>query len=198
MRSRRPGPNNHAERPLTTDMERTPAAFSEALWSGEAEQVNQAIDEIDGMELEEQATLFDEGFEVCRDIYANGDGYQRQSAVRFAAALYPRLAFRTVGGEFNDEALPGDHTTEETASQRERLQTLYLEAVTDDDGRVRRAGAKAIQILALTASIISAEDELQVLLDELETLRTTHTGTKQEHIQQAYQNVVSHTRMPDI
>ena len=99
------GPNNHAKQPLTTDMERTPAAFSEALWSSETEQVNRAIDEIDEMELEERVGLFDEGFEVCRDVYANGDGYQRQSAVRFAAALYPGLAFRSVGGEFRDPSL---------------------------------------------------------------------------------------------
>ena len=179
-------------------MERTPAAFAEALWSGEAEQVNRAIDEIDEMELEEQAVLFDEGFEACRDVYADGDGYQRQSAIRFAAALYPRLALRSVGGEFSDDALPADHTTEETASHRERLGALYLEALTDDDGRVRRAAAKSIQILALTASIIDAQEELQTLLDELETLRTTHTGTKRKHIQQAYQNVTSHARMPHV
>jgi hypothetical protein len=151
-------------------MERTPTACFEALWSGDTEQVNHALDEVDDMELEEQAELFDEGFEICRELYADGDGHQRQSAIRLATALYPRLAFRTVGTEFTDDALPGDHTTAETASHRERLCELYLEALTDDDGRVRRAAAKAIKDLALTAEIIDAEDELHRLVEELESL----------------------------
>jgi hypothetical protein len=177
-------------------MERTPTAFSEALWSGDTEQVNRALDEIDEMELEEQAELFDEGFEICRELYAEGDGYQRQSAIRFAAELYPRLAFRTVGSEFTDDALPGDHTTAETASHRERLRKLYLDALTDDDGRVRRAAAKAIKSLALTAEIIENEDELQRLIKELESLKASHTDPERKHIQQAYENVTFHTNKP--
>jgi hypothetical protein len=177
-------------------MERTPTAFSETLWSGDTEQVNRALDEVHEMELEEQAELFDEGFEICRELYAEGDGYQRQSAIRFAAELYPRLAFRTVGTEFTDDALPGDHTTDETASHRERLRDLYLDALTDDDGRVRRAAAKAIKNLALTAEIIDAEDELNSLVEELESLKASHTDPERKHIQQAYENVTFHTNKP--
>ncbi|WP_435080002.1 HEAT repeat domain-containing protein [Halococcus sp. AFM35] len=177
-------------------MERTLTAFFEALWSGDTEQVNRALDEVHEMELEEQAELFDEGFEICRELYAEGDGYQRQSAIRFAAELYPRLAFRTVGSEFTDDALPGDHTTAETASHRERLRELYLNALTDDDGRVRRAAAKAIKSLALTAEIIENEDELQRLIKELESLKASHTDPERKHIQQAYENVTFHTNKP--
>jgi len=177
-------------------MKRTPAAFSEALWSGDTEQVNRALDEVHEMELEEQADLFDEGFEICRELYADGDGYQRQSAIRFAAELYPRLAFRTVGSEFTDGALPGDHTTDETASHRHQLRELYLDALTDGDGRVRRAAAKSIKDLALTAEIIENEDELQQLVQELESLEASHTDPEQKHIQQAYENVTFHTNKP--
>jgi hypothetical protein len=174
-------------------MERTPTAFADALWSGDTEQVNCAIDEIDGMEFEEQAALFDESFEICLELYAEGDGYQRQAAIRFAAALYPRLAVRTVGTKFTDNELPGDQTVDEAASHRERLRELYLEALTDDDGRVRRAAAKAIKALALTAAIIDAEDERQRLIKELEELRATYTHLERKHIQQAYENVTLHT-----
>ena len=110
-------------------MERTPTAFADALSSGEAEQVNRAIDEVDDMELEERAALFDACFAVCRDVYETDDGYQRQSAIRFAAALYPRLELRTVGTDFTDDALPDEHTVDETASHRDRLRELYLDAL---------------------------------------------------------------------
>ena len=177
-------------------MERTPTAFSEALWSDDTDQVNRALDEVHEMELEEQAKLFDEGFEICRELYADGDGYQRQSAIRFAAELYPQLALRTVGSEFTDDALPGDHTTDETASHRERLRELYLDALTDGDGRVRRAVAKSIKDLALTAEIIENEDELHRLVEELESLKASHTDPERKHIQQAYENVTFHTNKP--
>jgi HEAT repeat protein len=177
-------------------MERTPATFSEALWSGDTEQVNRAIDEIHEIKLEDKAELFDEAFEIFRELYADGDGYQRQSAIRFAAKLYPRLALRTVGSEFTDDALPGDNTTDETASHRQRLRELYLDALTDGDGRVRRAAAKSIKDLALTAEIIENEDELQRLVEDLESLKASHTDPERKHIQQAYENVSFHANKP--
>lgn len=177
-------------------MERTPAAFSKALWSGDTDQVNRAIDEVHEMELEDQAELFDEAFEICRELYADGDGYQRQAAIRFASELYPKLALRTVGSEFTDDALPDDHTTDETASHRERLRELYLDALTDGDGRVRRAAAKSIKDLALTAEIIDNEDELQQLVEDLESLKASHTDPERKHIQQAYENVSFHANKP--
>ena len=75
---------------------------------GDIERVNHAIDEVEDIDLEERAALFDDCFELCHNLYDSEDGYQRQSAIRFAAALYPRLAIRTVGADITDEALPGE------------------------------------------------------------------------------------------
>jgi len=177
-------------------MEHTPEAFADALSSGESDQVNRAVDAVKNMDLEERAALFDDCFEVCRDLYESGDGYQRQSAIRFAAELYPRLAYRAVGGEFTDDALPGEYTVEETAMHRNRLRELYLEAIVDDDGRVRRAAAKAFKELALTAEMIEADDELEAMLEELESLAAHHPESKAKHIEQAYENVAFHAEKP--
>ncbi|MFP8890667.1 hypothetical protein ACLI4U_12960 [Natrialbaceae archaeon A-CW2] len=62
-------------------MEHTPDAFADALSSGDADQVNRAVDQVQNMELEDRAALFDDCFDVCREIYEEGDGYQRQSAI---------------------------------------------------------------------------------------------------------------------
>jgi hypothetical protein len=150
------------------------------------------------MELEERAALFDDCFEVCRDVYedGDGDGYQRQSAIRFAAELYPRLASRTIGAEFTDDALPGEHTVEETATHRSRLRGLYLEALADDDGRVRRAAAEAIKELALTAEMTGADEELRTMLEESHTLAARQPESKAKHIEQAYDNVAFHAGEP--
>jgi biotin-(acetyl-CoA carboxylase) ligase len=61
---------------------------------------------------------------------------------------------------------------------------------------VRRAAAKAIKDLALIAEIIDNEDELQRLVEELESLKASHTDPERKHIQQAYENVSFHTNKP--
>lgn len=179
-------------------MDQTPEAFATALSSGETDRVNRAIDAIKEMDLEERAGIFEECFELCRDLYEGDNGYQRQSVVRFADALYPRLAFRMIGAELRDEELPDDRTLDELAAHRDRLRALYLDALVDDDGRVRRAAAKALKQLALTADLIEADDELQTILTEIELLAEEHdSDAKQKHLEQAYQNVAFHAEKPE-
>lgn len=177
-------------------MEHTREAFADALSSGDTERVNRVIDEIENAELEERAALFDECFEMCRDLYEVDDGYQRQSVIRFAAGLYPRLAYRTVGADLTDEALPGEWTLDETATHRDHLRDLYVDALRDDDGRVRRAAAKAIKELALTAEMLGADDELRSMMDELVALAEACESSKRKHVEQAYENVAFHAEKP--
>ncbi|MFD1570459.1 hypothetical protein [Halorubrum laminariae] len=177
-------------------MDHTREAFADTLSSGNTERVNRAIDEIEDIELEERAALFDECFEMCRELYETEDGYQRQSVIRFAAGLYPRLAYRTIGSDLTDEALPGEWTLDEIATHRERLRDLYLDALRDDDGRVRRAAAKAIKELALTAEMLDAADELRSIMDDLEALAEECEASKRKHVEEAYENVAFHAEKP--
>jgi len=177
-------------------MDHTREAFADTLSSGNTERVNRAIDEIEDIELEERAALFDECFEMCRELYETEDGYQRQSVIRFAAGLYPRLAYRTIGSDLTDEALPGEWTLDEIATHRERLRNLYLDALRDDDGRVRRAAAKAIKELALTAEMLDAADELRSIMDDLEALAEECEASKRKHVEEAYENVAFHAEKP--
>ena len=120
----------------------------------------------------------------------------REEVNRFAAGLYPRLAYRTVGSDFTDEAVPGEWTLDEIATHRERLRDLYVDALRDDDGRVRRAAAKAIKELALTAEMLEAEDQLWSMMDELEALAEECEDSKRKHVEQAYENVAFHAEKP--
>ena len=177
-------------------MERTQRGFADALWSGDSEQVNRAIDEVKDLEPEERAALFADGFELCQELYTGGDGYQRQSAIRLRVQRTPHLEARTVGAESIEDALPSQYTLKETAQHREQLQELYLKALVDDDGRVRRAAAKAMKDLSLMAGFIDAEAEIHNLQEELNSLRKEHTDPKRKHIQQAYDNVALNDETP--
>jgi hypothetical protein len=141
--------------------------------------------------------MFDACLERCRDLYDSEDGYQRHSVVRFVAALYPRLAFRTVGTELTDEALPGDWALTDIATHRRRLREFYLTALVDRDGRVRQAAVKALKELAVTTEMIGAEDELQTMLSEVEGLGEDIDDEEiQKHIDQACENVAFHAEKP--
>lgn len=177
-------------------MNQTPEAFAEALSSGETERVNRAIDEVEDMKPADRAAMFDDCLDWCRDLFESDNGYQRQSVIRFAAALYPRLELQTVGAESADEALPDDWALDEVATQRTRLLGLYLMALVDDDGRVRRAAVKGLKQLAATLEMIEADDELQMMTDELERIADEHDGSKQKHLDQAYENVAFHAEGP--
>jgi hypothetical protein len=67
-----------------------------------------------------------------------------------------------------------------------------VDALRDDDGRVRRAAAKAIKELALTAEMLEAEDELRSMMDELEALAEECVDSKRKYVEQAYENVAFH------
>ncbi|MFQ3319875.1 MAG: hypothetical protein ACI80F_001949 [Natronomonas sp.] len=178
-------------------MNQTPDAFRAALSSGDTARVNRAIDEVEDIDLEERAALFDDCFELCRDLYKSDDGYERQSVIRFAAALYPRLAIRTVGADITDGALPGEWTLDDSATHRSRLRAFYLVALVDDDGRVRRAAAKALKDVALSAEMLDASDELQTMVDELAAVaEDCDDEAIQKHIDQASETVAFHAEKP--
>ncbi|WP_233255189.1 hypothetical protein [Halopenitus persicus] len=178
-------------------MDQTPDAFAAALSSSDTDRVNRAIDTVEDLSVEKRAALFNDCLERCRECYESNDGYQRQSAVRFIASLYPRLAFRTVGAESPDEALPDGWTLDEAAIHRQQLCEFYLTALVDDDGRVRRTAAKALKQLAVAAELIGADDELQTILTELETMAEDINDEEvKKHVDQAYGNVAFHAEKP--
>lgn len=63
-----------------------------ALSSGGTERVHYAIDESETMELEERATLFDEG---CVDGQSNGGSGARNALVRYQLRSKPVYALST-------------------------------------------------------------------------------------------------------
>ena len=57
--------------------------------------------------------------------------------------------------------------------------------------------SRALKELAVAAELIGAEDELQTMLIELETLTKDHGDEAvQKHISQAYENVAFHAEKP--
>ena len=134
--------------------------------------------------------MFDAAFKMCSDLYEAGDGYQRQSVVRFIRELAPRRRLFGVieqadsEAELSEELIAGD--MEEAL---DRLQAFYLAALEDDDGRVRRAAIKGLKSLTVAYQMAGIENRPDEILAEIDEMMPDATGKKLKHLQQARHNV---------
>jgi len=163
-------------------MNESPTWYADALESGESDRVNEAIDRIEAIDPVDRVPVYDELFDACRPVSESDDGYVRQSVVRFLRDAYPRLELRL--GASATEHVEGD-TLDELSEQRTSLLEFLLEALTDDDGRVRRAAVDGLETLAIALSAAELDAERQALAEELERLQTVHSGDIQTHIEEA-------------
>lgn len=164
-------------------------SVTKALASGEADRVNRVIDLVEGLSVEERADAFDPYFDVARTVYDADDGYVRQSAVRFAEALHPGLALRAVGRMDTADPVPGEYTLADAESHRRRLRALFLEALVDEDGRVRRAAVKGVKTVAIAADVIDERDELEGLQAALESAAAEADEAAEDHVRRAHDQV---------
>lgn len=166
-----------------------PDSIADALASGDADRVNRVIDLVEGLSVEERADAFDAYVDVARTVSDADDGYVRQSAVRFAEALHPGLALRAVGRMDTADPVPGEYTLADAAVHRQRLRELFLEALLDEDGRVRKAAVKGVKTVAVAADVIDERDELEGLLAELESAAEAADEAAEVHVRRAADQV---------
>lgn len=105
------------------------------------------------MDAAERTTIFDDAFEMCLDLYDDGDGYQRQSVVRFVRELLSRQQLLAIFKDEPDEDLPAHFTLDDMENHIARLEAFYLAALDDDDGRVRLAAVRGLKHLSVAYQI---------------------------------------------
>lgn len=167
-------------------MDQPPEWFADALASGESDRVNDAIDRVEAMDATELVPVYAALFETCRPVYENDDGYVRQSVVRFLRDAYPRLEIRIAGSAA--DSVDG-YAPDDLFADRARLTEFLLEALVDDDGRVRRAAVDGLRMIGTAMELAELDAEREALTEEVEELEATHSESKREHIEQARQAV---------
>ncbi|QGA81951.1 hypothetical protein [Halomicrobium sp. LC1Hm] len=167
-------------------MDRSPTSFAEALDSGDADRVNDAIDEIEAVDstvrVEQYAALFD----ACEPIYESDDGYVRQSVVRFLRDAYPMLELTIAASEA--DRVDG-YTIDDLRENRTRLVEFLLDALEDDDGRVRTAAVDGFDTLGVAIDLAEIDAEQQALIEALEELASDLPEDKATHVDDAKQAV---------
>jgi hypothetical protein len=157
--------------------------FATALESGESDQVNEVIDEIKAMGLEERIDLFDVCFDELTEMYAAAaDGYVRQSIVRVAERLVPGIP-TVMAVDTDDKSIGADEV--DVRDQTDALCGFLLEAITDDDGRVRQSAKRALKDVFRTYDSLEDEETVEALARELESMADEHSGKQRKHLLEA-------------
>jgi hypothetical protein len=151
-------------------MRSSKAEFEAAITSGDADRVNDAIEEVREAETAERAHLFVSSVEEFTHYYYVDDGYQRLSVVRFLRQLY-------------GPPVPVEY--------RDVFWNLLCDAISDEDGRVRQAAEKAIDKVITFAAY--RERPVDPLRADLAEIAETQVPTYSE-IHSALSTAESYTR----
>lgn len=146
--------------------------FKAAVTSGDSDQVNAAIEEVKNAEMAECAYLFVNCIDKFSNCYYADDGYQRLSVIRFLHQLY---------------------TAHLPVAYRDVFWELLLDAIVDEDGRVRKAALKAMEKIIFFTDY--REQSVAPLRADLEEIADKHVPTYSE-IHSALKTAEKHTGEP--
>jgi len=162
--------------------------YEPELASGEADRVNSVIDEIEAMDLAERVDRFDDLVPGATDLYSDSDdGYVRQACVRFVDALAPTMA-AAVNAQ---KKLPGDDPESTVRAQTDETCGFFLDALTDDDGRVRQSAERGLVDACRTYETLEDSDTVKAVGAELAELADSHDGKTRESLLDAKEAIES-------
>ena len=169
--------------PVATYMNEQWTEFATALESGDPDRVNAVVDDIKDMDLGERIDLFDVCFDELTEMYAAADdGYVRQSIVRAAERLIPGIP-TVMALDTDDRSIGADEA--DVRDQTDALCGFLLEAITDDDGRVRQSAKRALKDVFRTYDSLDDEKTVEALAQELERMADEHSGKQRKHLLEA-------------
>jgi len=156
--------------------------YEPEIRSGDADRINSIVDEIKEMGVMERAELFDDCFEGVADLYeGHEDGYVRQSCVRVVEQLAPKLP-AAVNLQSPDVESPPAETIHD---QTDAVCGFLLEALTDEDGRVRQSAKRALKDCVRTYDALDETATIEGLIEELETMAADASGKQEKNLREA-------------
>lgn len=156
--------------------------FRDDIASGDAERVNRVIEDISEWNIDERVRSFEDCFDGVTTLYgASDDGYVRQSCVRVASEFSPGLA-AAVNLQGEETASPDRETV---VDQTDALCGFFLEAMTDEDGRVRQSAKQGLQDVFRTYEALEERDTIEAVRAELDEMATRYEGKRRDHLEAA-------------
>ncbi|THE64269.1 hypothetical protein D8Y22_13885 [Salinadaptatus halalkaliphilus] len=157
--------------------------FANDIRSGDSEQVNKVIDKIEELDLEERIQLYETCFDELTAIYADSeDGYVRQSTVRVAERLTPGIALVFAVAE-SDRSIEADIET--VREQTDAIGGFLLEALTDEDGRVRQSAKRGLKDVFRTYDSLEDEETIKGFAVKLDEMAAEYSDKRRKHLLEA-------------
>ena len=156
--------------------------YEPELRSGDADRINAVVDEIKDMSIMERTETFEGCFAGATDLYdTHEDGYVRQSCVRVVQQFAPKLP-AAVNLQSTDIESPPAETVHD---QTDAVCGFLLEALTDEDGRVRQSAKRALKDCVRAYDALEETATIEGLIEELETMATNASGKQEKHLREA-------------
>ena len=166
---------------MTTEWEE----YEPELRSGDADRINAVVDDIKDMSIMERTEAFEDCFAGVTDLYeSHEEGYVRQSCVRVVQQFAPKLP-AAVNLQSSDVETPPAETVHD---QTDAVCGFLLEALTDDDGRVRQSAQRALKDCVRAYDALDETATIEGLLEELETMAADASGKQEKHLREAKEN----------
>ena len=154
--------------------------YEPELASGDVDRVNSIIDE--------RVDRFDDLVVGATDLYSeSNDGYVRQACVRFVDALAPSMA----AAVNPQDKLTGTDVESTIYSQTDETCGFFIEALTDDDGRVRQSAQRGLEDACRTYETLEDSETVEAVAAELAELAEDHEGAISESLLEAKQQIES-------
>jgi len=156
--------------------------YDPELRSGDADRINAVVDEIKDMSIMERTEAFEDCFAGVTDLYeSHEEGYVRQSCVRVIQQFAPKLP-AAVNLQSSDVETPPAETVHD---QTDAVCGFLLEALTDDDGRVRQSAKRALKDCVRAYDALDETATIEGLIEELETMAADASGKQAKHLREA-------------
>ena len=156
--------------------------YESELRAGDADRVNAVVDEIREMNIVERTEAFEGCFAGATDLYrSHEDGYVRQSCVRVIQQFAPKLP-AAVNLQSSDVETPPAETVHD---QTDAVCGFLLEAITDEDGRVRQSAKRALKDCIRAYDALEETATIEGLIEELETMAAGASGKQAQHLREA-------------
>jgi len=157
------------------------------LESGETERVNTTLDALESGDFEDRIRQFDACFDELTQLYSeNGDGYVRQSCLRAIEKVLPGMAM-AVATEGEQRSADIDRQT--VQKRTDTACEFLLEAITDPDGRVRKATKRDLKKVARTYDALGDVDAVVTLTQELDAMANEYADDRRKHLLEAKEAV---------
>lgn len=163
---------------MTTDA----GSIAATIESGDTDEINELLDDLEALDVDERIQTFEDSYESLLDCMDLDDGYSRQAAVRVVSTLDPGTGRMAIEAGASAAGAPDDEVLDDAI---DRAAVLFVAALADDDGRVRRAAVRGLKSLCIGCRLVGDRDTVEQVIVDLDVVQEAVDDEQRKHVEEA-------------